>query len=162
MPPNGDTTRRAQYPDNGWSSWFGHYIGTDYPTGLPYGILFKAPGSTGIFEAMNKGVRLLIAETNSGGNMFYVSTFQPPVSIIDFQIVFRLDPVGLPFISLQYYFEGGAPPFFYFQETVQPWPNMREILTFPGPPPPPLPLLSIVGDPVIIQPWNKKGWGQLV
>lgn len=161
MPPNGIIVRRSQYPENGWSSWFGGYVGIKYPSARPYAITVMAKGSTGIFTDLNKPVKFIVdvESFTTGGR--YVSTVQPPVSILPMQVNITLAPSGITRFDIIWYIEGGAPLFLYGQTTDATWANSRKKVFLPGPGPPPLPLLSKVGDVVEIQPYNKKGFGQL-
>lgn len=151
---------RAMYPANGWSSWFGGYVGTGFPSGCPYGVTLRAPGSTGIFAPFNSsvGVKYEIDVENVTGLPIYSSDFQPPVSFIPSKFSLHLDGPESTTIIIIYYAEAGAPLFIYAQELDRFWPNMRKKLTIPGPGPPPLPLLSKIGPFVEITPWNARGF----
>jgi len=159
MPETPDILR-ASYPDNGWSSWFGSYFGTDYPSACPYGIVVRAPGSTGIFAPFNSvnGVLYKVIEVSPGDSVRYNSTFQPPVATAPSNIALSLDGVGSTHFICTWYFEGGLPPFVYATIVNGHWPNMRKRITLPGPGPPPAPLLSRMGPFTFLTPWNKRGF----
>lgn len=159
MPPQ-DQRLRSMYPDNGWSSWFGFYYGTDYPSAGPYALTVRSPGSSGIFAPFTSpvGVKFVVDEITDGMVTVYRSSFQPPVGIVPASIALSLVAPGSTEFFCVWYAELGAPPFVYFQTTNAFWANMRKKLFLPGPGPPPLPLLSTMGPILEITPWNKRGF----
>lgn len=158
--PEDATYKKANYPENGWSNYWGDYLDVPYPSAAPYGIVIRAPGSTGGFRPLNSvhGVKFPISEPILKNHPIYISTLLFPVGDLSARMFMHFDlAVGLR-INILWYFEGGLPPFLYVQDRVETWTNMRKTLTIAGPGPPPIPLFSKVGDVVTLEPWNKKGW----
>jgi len=151
---------KTEYPDNGWSSWFGGYRGIEYPSANPYGIIVRAPGSTGIFKPYNHkdGVKFPLNATTSDAITTYTSTQQPPISVTPAFCGLSLKAPATTRIYLQWYVEILPVPFIYFLLFEGFWANMRTKIFLANPGPPPLPLLSKVGPVVIVEPWNKRGW----
>jgi len=161
MPSNGIEVLRSQYPEYGWSSWFGGDRGTPMPSALPYGLTIKAPGSTGMFTPLNKYVKYLVAPISFTTGSRYDSTFQPPVGTQPSFVNLTKSPSGVYRFNIIYYIEFGAPLFLYAQITDALWQNTRRKIFLPGPGPPPLPLLASVGPIIEITPFNKRGWAMI-
>lgn len=151
---------KVNYPENGWSSWFGGYRGIEYPSACPYGIIIRAPGSTGIFKPFNHkdGVKFPLEDVTSDAITTYTSTFQPPISVAPAFVGLSLKAPSSTRIFIQWYLELGTPPFIYALLFEGLWANMRTKIFLANPGPPPLPLLSKVGPVVIVEPWNRRGW----
>lgn len=154
---------KDEYPEFGWSNYWGDYFGNPMPEAAPYGVVIRSPGSTGIFQpfAGHRGVRFITADTNGRSDMLYKSTFQPPISIAVAQMTLKWFPVVGIRIAILFYIEGGAPPFIYAQDRFETWTNMRKKLFINGPGVPPLPLIARIGPIIEIEPWNRGGWNEL-
>ena len=161
MPSNGNKFLRSQYPDYGWSSWFGGPFDQPYPAACPYGMVLKAPGSTGIFRPFNTGVKYICEVENLLEDRLWIASFKPPVAIANSSIAMKTGPAGQTDMFITYYVEGGAPLFLYGQFVVGLWAQMRKPYLFLGPGPAPLPMLDAIGPSVTLTPYNKRGFGML-
>lgn len=162
MPPNPGQITRDDYPENGWSSWWGGFTDIEYPSARPYALYITTVGSTGIFKRLNGGVRYLTSPTSGLTLTPYFSTFKPigATNVSAAQIYLT---GGVWKIDILWYVEIAPPPPFVYQNTWNlDWPNMRKRIIKLKPGPPPFPLISKVGPEVIIRPLNRRGylkWG---
>lgn len=151
----------ADYPDSGWSSWFGPAYLKTLPDGVPFGFEIIAPGSYGNFRPFSTGVLATLNPINDRTKVIYKMNFKAILSDLPGFITLTPTALNTWTCKIVYFLRVKPPPAVFQSEESITWEHKRDAFTVAGPLVPIIGIPGAVGPFVTLNPINRRRFRQL-